>query len=92
MAEFKEVSAQVTLFRNEIVKCVWLDENLSDVLRTLFGDHHAVLEYVRKGEYAKADAWEGLGTHYKKAKAALKEALGIPAANDYLKRLQKGPP
>jgi len=88
--DVKKLAEEEDAFRDEIVKCPWLDEKLREALGDVLDSFRKLTESGYTQERFKATGAEGLGVNCEKARAALKEALGIPAVEDYIRTLQRG--
>ena len=87
--EYDSARAKLGSFQDEVTRSVWLTEELSRTLAEVRGISMRFLEAPYRGDYIKADEWDAFMQTYVIAKGALKQALGVPRVEEYLRNLQK---
>jgi hypothetical protein len=87
--EYDGVREKLSLFEDSIRKSVWLDEELSKSLAEARGIAMRFLEAAYTQSYLKSGEWEAFMTTYSNVKNRLKEALGVPKVEEYLRVLYK---
>jgi hypothetical protein len=85
--EYDRVREKLSLFEDAMRKSVWLDDGLLKALTEIRGLSMRFLEAAYKGDYLKGDEWAAFMRTYSNAKRVLKEALGVPKVEEYLKAL-----
>jgi hypothetical protein len=87
--EANKVSEEVKALRNEISKCPWLDDETFRALADALISCRRVSESAHVKERSTTAGPVDLGDTCMKARAMLKEALGVSDVNDYLRTLKR---